>query len=243
MSLKITIRHLYPDLMNIYGDRGNIIALVQRLKWRNIDVEVVDHTIGARLRPGDTDIYFFGGGQDQAQNSVAQDLARISSVIYEDINNNVVALCVCGGYQLFGRAYYDLAGNEIPGIGVFPVVTRAGSQRMVGNCIVEAQVFGLNKPIIGFENHSGRTRLDDEATPFARVIKGFGNNGEDKTEGCVFNNALGTYLHGSLLPKNPELSDALLAQALHRHDTTFKLDLLDNTLEQQAFNEAQSRFR
>ncbi len=223
--MKLHITHLYPKRMNIYGDRGNILTLSKRASWRGIDVEVTEVEISERL-PKRTDLYFFGGGQDQEQIAVAHDLAHHKTKLAEDVANGVALLAVCGGYQLLGHYYEPGAGERLEGVGVFPITTIAGNKRLIGNVVAEAKVKGIVEPIVGFENHSGLTRLSPGAEPLAHITAGFGNNGEDGTEGCKTNNAIGTYLHGSLLPANPALADWLLEAA-----TGKRLEKLDDTLE------------
>lgn len=264
MEFSLNITHLYPDTMNIYGDRGNVIALTRRAQWRGIKVNLNLIKIGDKLNQDSTDIYFFGGGQDQAQSSVAEDLKTKADTIRADIDKGVCALTVCGGYQLFGRFYVDPDGHKSEGIAIFEINTRAGSKRMIGNLLVkstplQADIFetyqrfsaetifekqqneGFELPLIGFENHSGQTYLEKGAEALGTVVKGFGNNGEDKTEGVHYKNAFGTYLHGSLLPKNPLFADYLIEKALQRKYPNFKLKPLKNSMEEATFTEAQSR--
>lgn len=240
MTPQLVICHLYPELMNIYGDTGNIIALSRRATWRHITVEIKTCLLGDTVKPGETDLYFFGGGQDAAQTAVAADLKRLKAVIATEIEDGVPALTVCGGFQLFGQQYVDQDGQSMDGLGIFNVETRAGSPRFVGNVLVETgPEFGRHQ-LIGFENHSGRTYLGDGAHPFATVLSGHGNNGSDQTEGVVHHHAIGTYMHGSLLPKNPWLTDWLIEQAMKRKQPNFTLAPLDDTLERAAFSEALS---
>ncbi len=241
MKISLTIGHLYPDLMNIYGDRGNILALIHRAQRRGIDITVREISLNDSLRSGDIDIYFFGGGQDQAQLIIAEDLLKKADVLRAEITAGVPALTICGGYQLLGRAYVDQAGVEIPGLGIFPVITRAGTKRLVGNILIEGQGPFKGHSIIGFENHSGQTYLDDNVQPFGRVARGYGNNEHDKTEGVIVHHAIGTYLHGSLLPKNPIVTDWLLQQACQRKYPDFVLSTLDCHFEQLAFAETKNR--
>lgn len=239
--MKLTIGYLYPDLMNIYGDRGNIIALKKRAGWRGTEVEVRPISIGDEMQPGEIDLYFFGGGQDQQQESVARDLVVSSKgkVIKKDVERGVPLLSVCGGYQLLGEYYQPHSGPKLKGIGLFPTYTIASHQRMIGNIVIESQ-FGK---LVGFENHSGKTYLKPGAKPLGQVIKGFGNNGEDQTEGCIYKNAIGCYMHGSLLPKNPKLTDWLLKKALElKYGKKAELEPLDDSLEDLAHREAVKKF-
>ncbi len=255
--MKLIIGYLYPDLMNIYGDTGNIIALTKRTQWRGIEVKVKHISIKQKLRKGEADLYFFGGGQDQAQSLVASDLESSGKgkVIKSEIERGVPLLAVCGGYQLLGEYYKPHKGPKLPGIGLFPAYTEAGSDRMIGNIVVRVQGTGYSKhhpvtyhlspvtSLVGFENHSGKTHLKKGSLPLGMVTKGFGNNGEDKTEGCIYKNAIGCYMHGSLLPKNPKLTDWLLKKALEvKYGKEVELKSLDDSLENQAHQTAIQKF-
>jgi CobQ-like glutamine amidotransferase family enzyme len=226
--MPIVIGWLYGASMNIYGDRGNIIALTQRAAWRGLETEVVSIGIGDPLPPR-VDIYFFGGGQDQEQIAVSRDLqgdkgARIKA----DIEQGAAALTICGGYQLFGREYRPHDAAPLPGIGVFDAVTEAGPERFIGNVVIDSQWGEL----VGFENHSGLTTLGAGLEPIGTVRVGRGNNGRDGKEGARYRNAIGCYLHGALLPKNPALTDWLL-EAGYAHATGQHASLapLDNRFE------------
>lgn len=224
--MDLRICHLYPDLMCIYGDRGNVIALSQRARWRGIDVEVREHHADGLLDPDRADLYFFGGGQDQGQDVVSKDLQGPNGeALRRSLAGGAAVLSVCGGYQLLGREYVPLEGAPITGLGVLDVSTRAGTKRFVNNLLAEAP----QGTLIGFENHSGRTYLGPAARPLARVLVGHGNNGEDKTEGAVQGRMVGTYCHGSVLPKNPWLADMLLGWALERRHGTVQLAPLDDS--------------
>jgi CobQ-like glutamine amidotransferase family enzyme len=221
----LRIGHLYPDLMNIYGDRGNVIALAQRARWRGIGVEVRPYTVGAWVDPDWPDVWFFGGGQDQGQDIVGADLAGANgSALRRSVEGGAAIFSVCGGYQLLGHEYVPETGPSIPGVGILDVTTRAGRKRFVGNLLAESP----DGQLIGFENHSGRTYLGPAARPLGTVIAGNGNNGEDKTEGAVQGKVIGCYLHGSCLPKNPWLADRLLTWALDRRGGTVTLEPLDD---------------
>jgi len=234
--VKIVVGHLYPDYLNIYADRGNIAVLSRRAAWRGHELEVHSVSIGDPLIPGEHDLLYVGGGQDREQALVAQDLVAKAAGVQESVAAGAALLAVCGGYQLLGRSYRDLHGSELPGIGVFPVDTVAGETRMIGDVLLECELEpGLRRTLTGFENHAGRTRLDPGAQPLGRVVAGFGNDGESGWEGCRVGRALGTYLHGPLLPRNPWLADWLLAQALaHRHGVAPKLEPLPDELETEA---------
>lgn len=208
--MKLTIGYLYGDEMNIYGDTGNIIALEKRAEWRGIRVRVKRFGIGDKLEKGQADLYFFGGGQDENQFRVAKDLVQNKKLLLEAVERGIPLLSICGGYQLLGEYYRPQKGPKLGGLGIFRAYTQAGSKRMIGNIVISS-MFG---DLVGFENHSGKTYLEKGSTPLGLVKKGFGNNGEDRTEGCIYNNAIGCYMHGSLLPKNPKLADWLLQKAL-----------------------------
>ena len=215
--MRIVVGHLFPDYLNIYADRGNIAVLVRRAAWRGHELEVRPIGAGDALVPGEHDLLYVGGGQDREQALIAPALARLGPAILESAASGAAVLAVCGGYQLFGRVYRDQAGDELPGIGLFPAETVAGSGRMIGDVLLECEFEpGDRRTLAGFENHAGRTLLDPDAEPLGRVVAGFGNDGESGFEGCRVGRAIGTYLHGPLLPRNPWLADWLLAQALAR---------------------------
>ena len=233
--MDLRIAHLYPDLMNIYGDRGNVIALAQRAKWRGVAVEVRPYSVAEWTDPDWPDIWFFGGGQDQGQDIVGADLAgKNGSALRKSVETGAAIFSVCGGYQLLGHEYVPETGPSIPGVGILDVTTRAGKKRFVGNLLADSP----RGQLIGFENHSGRTYLGPRATPLGTVIAGNGNNGEDKTEGAVQDHVIGCYLHGSCLPKNPWLADQLLAWALGRRNGTVTLEPLDDSDELAAREQA-----
>jgi lipid II isoglutaminyl synthase (glutamine-hydrolysing) len=213
--VKIRVGHLYPDYLNIYADRGNIAVLERRAAWRGIELSVEALGVGDGVEPGRHDLYYVGGGQDREQALIAPDLAAKGSALRDAVAGGATVLAVCGGYQLLGSFYRDVSGAEQPGAGVLPLHTVAGETRMIGDCLLECELEpGVLRTLAGFENHAGRTHLEDGAEPLGRVIAGFGNDGESGFEGCRVGRALGTYLHGPLLPRNPWLADWLLAQAL-----------------------------
>ncbi len=233
--MDLRIAHLYPDLMSIYGDRGNVVALTQRARWRDIVVEVRPYTAGMTFDADWPDLLFFGGGQDIGQDIVGADLLGSNGdAVRRAIAGGAAAFLVCGGYQLFGSEYRPEAGPPIPGLGVLDVHTKAGKQRFVGNLVAETPE-GL---LVGFENHSGRTYLGSKAVPLGAVLVGHGNNGEDRTEGAVQGKMIGTYSHGSCLPKNPWLADKLLAWALERRHGSVSLMPLDDREERAASEQA-----
>lgn len=223
----IRIAHLYADLLNLYGDRGNILTLRSRLLWRSLPCVVDEISIGEHHKKfADYDLFFIGGGQDEQQKPVAKDLLSRASELSDAVESGKPVLAVCGGYQLLGRSYQTSAGADIPGLAVLDIETRAKPQtegqkqdRLVGNVSAELLIAMKHKSeistLVGFENHSGRTYIVSERTqPLAKVIRGFGNNAEDGYEGAVYKNVFGTYLHGSLLPKNPHLADELIYRSL-----------------------------
>jgi CobQ-like glutamine amidotransferase family enzyme len=234
--MKIVVGHLYPDYLNIYADRGNIAVLARRAGWRGHELDV--HAVSMRdaVHPGEYDLLYIGGGQDREQALVAQDLATKAAGVLESVAAGAALLAVCGGYQLLGRSYRDFHGVDLPGIGLFPLDTVAGKRRMIGDVLLECELEpGKRRTLAGFENHAGRTRLDAQAQPLGRVLAGFGNDGKSGWEGCRVGRAVGTYLHGPLLPRNPWFADWVLAQALaHRLGTPPELDPLPDELETEA---------
>lgn len=238
MAQRLNICHLYADIMDTYGDKGNIIALTKRCEWRGIDVSVTNVGIQEKLLLEDFDLFFFGGGQDKAQVMVGKDLQKKSKDIKRAVENGAVLLSICGGYQLLQNYFKTQDGVEIKGIGLFDAYTKGSNHRMIGNLTVETslQMPETSGQLIGFENHSGKTYLDSNLQPLGTVVRGFGNNGEDKTEGAIYKNAFGCYLHGSLLPKNPHFADYLISKALERRYGKIKLEPLDDAIEWQAHN-------
>jgi lipid II isoglutaminyl synthase (glutamine-hydrolysing) len=211
----IVVGHLYPDYLNIYADRGNIAVLARRAAWRGHDLEVRAIGLGEPIEPGGCALYYIGGGQDREQALVAADLAGKGEALRAEVERGAALLAVCGGYQLLGRGYRDAQGRWLAGAGLFPLETVAGDRRMIGDVLLECELEpGVRHTVAGFENHAGRTLLDPGAVPLGRVLAGFGNDGESGFEGCRVGTALGTYLHGPLLPRNPWLADWLLGQAL-----------------------------
>ncbi len=222
--------------MNIYADRGNIAVLRSRLAWRGLSLEVTEAGIGDRVDPRAHDMYYLGGGQDRDQAVVARDLAADKGdALRAAAADGAVVLAVCGGFQLAGDGYTALDGSRMPGIGLLDLDTRAGTTRLIGNLVIESDLDGASRTIVGFENHAGRTTLGPGARPLGRVVHGHGNNGADRREGAVQGRVVGTYLHGPLLPKNPWLADLLLRWALeHRGGTAPDLAPLDDRLESAA---------
>lgn len=241
---EIRVAHLYPEYLNIYADRGNIAVFANRAAWRGIELVVEPVSVDEELRPGAHDLLYVGGGQDREQALIAPDLAAKGDAIREAVGGGAAVLAVCGGYQLLGRFYRDRAGAELPGAGLFPLHTIAGEQRLIGDCLLECELEpGAKRTLAGFENHAGLTRLEAGAEPLGRVVAGFGNDGASGFEGCRVGSAVGTYLHGPLLPRNPWLADWLLARALeHRGEAPDLVELPDG-LEQEAHLVSAARAR
>jgi lipid II isoglutaminyl synthase (glutamine-hydrolysing) len=242
--MKVRVGHLYPDYLNIYADRGNIAVLARRSGLRGHELDVQSVGLDEALDPRAHDLLYIGGGQDREQALVAADLAAKAESLREAVANGAALLAVCGGYQLLGRGYRGRDGAEMPGAGLFPHETVAGPDRMIGDVLLECELDpGERHLLAGFENHAGRTLLDPGAVPLGRVVYGFGNDGASGFEGCRLDRALGTYLHGPLLPRNPWLADWLLAQAL-AHATggdAPPLSPLDDELEAEAQRVAAGR--
>lgn len=224
--------------MNIYGDWGNVLTLKRRSQWHGYSVKVVDIEPGQDL-PEDLDLLVGGGGQDSGQALIQADLLRLGDKLHRLANQKLPMLMVCGLYQLFGHFFQTKDGQKIEGIGLFDIETYGGDRRMIGNVIVSTK-FG---DIIGYENHSGMTVLGENQKPLGRVIRGDGNNGKDKTEGAIYKNVVGTYLHGSLLPKNPILADALIESAVIRRYGEFEPQIIDDTFALHAREIARNRPR
>ena len=225
---KIKIAHLYPKLLNIYGDRGNILTLKCRCEWRGIEVEIEEINIGDKIN--EHDIYFIGGGQDLQQIEVAKELQKHKGFLARERDRMAVFLGICGGYQLMGHYYQPFSGERLEGISLLDAYTVAGNKRFIGNVTAETD-FVEPSSLVGFENHSGLTYLKGETEPLGRVITGNGNNGTDGTEGARYKNVFGTYLHGSFLPKNPQFADYMIELALGS-----KPEPLDDKIEMLAHN-------
>ncbi len=226
MNLSITLLHLYARDMNIYGDHGNVLVIKRRLEWHGYDVKVIEYNPGDAF-PSEVDIILGGGGQDSGQDKIMEDLLKIGSRLQKLADDGVPMLMVCGLYQLFGKFFKTQDGHIIKGISLLDVQTYAGNERLIGNTITESSEFG---ELIGYENHSGQTFLGPDAAPLAKVIRGAGNNGQDDTEGARYKNVIGTYLHGPILPKNPELADFLIEQAVIRKYGEFVPTVIDDHL-------------
>jgi CobQ-like glutamine amidotransferase family enzyme len=231
MSHLITIAHLYPREMNIYGDMGNIITLVKRLEWRGFRARVQPVEVGEPFDFSDVDVVFGGGGQDSGQSVVAADLLGRGKALRDMASGGAPMLLICGLYQLFGHSFLTVDGQKLPGIDVFNTTTTGGKVRMIGNVVVETERFGK---LIGFENHSGQTRLNKGQEALGQVLQGHGNDLKSGREGAVAQAAIGTYLHGPVLPKNPKLADYLLLTALSRRFGVTELAPLDDAFEMAA---------
>lgn len=230
--MELNICHLYPDLLNVYGDMGNILILKYRAEQRNIQVNIYNVSMNDDFDPEKYDITFFGGGQDFEQSIVSQDLIENKKESIKNyIENEKVFLCICGGYQLLGKYYTTPSGEKLDGLDILDIYSEGGETRFIGNTIIYNEEF--KETYVGFENHSGRTYIGD-LNPLGKVLHGYGNNGEDKQEGCIYKNTFCTYFHGSLLSKNPELADRLLHTALSKKYDDVSLVPLDDTLELKA---------
>ncbi len=234
MSTPVVLRvvHLYPEHLNIYADRGNMMVLEARCRRRGVAFDLIGCGLGDAL--AQADLYYLGGGQDRDQALVAGDLARRADDLRAAVDGGSLVLGVCGGYQMLGHGYIGQAGDELPGVGLVDLTTEAGPDRMIGNIAVECDLDGESRLVVGFENHAGRTWLGPGVQPFGRVVHGHGNNGQDGGEGVLDGNVIGTYVHGPLLPKNPELADWLIARALRRQLGEVSLEPLDDSLAREA---------
>lgn len=225
---ELVIGHLFPDLLNLYGDSGNIICLMQRSKWRGIEPKLITYKIQDEIDFDHTDILFIGGGSDREQSIVCDKLKSIRESLEKYVERGGVILAICGGYQLLGESYRAANNDIVEGVGILDIKTENGEGRLIGNMIIKSEVCDM--PIVGFENHGGRTFIGD-CEPLGRVVVGNGNNGQDKTEGIHFKNVYGTYLHGPLLPKNPHLCDRLILEALKNKYRDIELCKLDDSEE------------
>lgn len=215
--MKLNICHLYPDVLNLYGDQGNIICLKNRLKWRNIDCEITEVSIGESCDFDDQDIFFIGGGQDFEQEVLLADLAAGKAAdIRSAVDDRKTFLVICGGYQMLGEYYKTWDGQQCDFIGAIDYYTVGSKDRMIGNFMYECHKDNSGATVVGFENHSGKTYLGEGIRPLGKILSGYGNNGEDGTEGVRYNNVFGTYSHGPVLPKNPRLADFIIKTALER---------------------------
>lgn len=224
--MKLKIYHMYPDLLNLYGDLGNVTCLSRRCQWRGIDAEVVGFSMNNEVPLEDGDIFFIGGGSDRGQNIVYSHLLKYRKEMGDLIEDGSPVLAICGGYQLLGEKYIDAEGNDVPGLGIFDYHTKSEEGRLIGNIIIKNSL-GLNpETLVGFENHGGRTYHEHQS--LGKVVVGYGNNGKDHEEGMVYQNCIGTYLHGPLLPKNPHLADHLILKALENKYGLKELSTLED---------------
>ncbi|MFZ1301145.1 MAG: glutamine amidotransferase [Candidatus Microsaccharimonas sp.] len=235
----ITILQLYPKDMNIYGDNGNLQVLVKRLEWYGYAPVVISYNVGDTL-PKKVDIVIGGGGQDSGQEKIHADLITIGPELQKWANAGVPMLMVCGLYQLFGHFFKTLAGKQLDGIGILDVETYGTNERLIGNIVTHSEEFG---DIIGYENHSGQTHLGSNVEPLATVIKGAGNNSSDGQEGARYKNVIGTYLHGSILPKNPLVADFLIRTAVEKKYNELSSNLIDDLFADTAREVARNRPR
>jgi CobQ-like glutamine amidotransferase family enzyme len=241
--MRIRVAHLYPDYLNIYADRGNIAVFERRAALRGHALEITGVAPGDSLEPSAFDLIYVGGGQDREQALIAPDLAARGEAIRRAVDGGTALLAVCGGYQLLGRGYRGRDGSTMPGAGLFPHETVAGDRRLIGDVLLEVDLDGLLTTVAGFENHAGRTLLDAGATPLGRVVAGHGNDGTSGYEGCRVGAAIGTYLHGPLLPRNPALADWLLGRALVHAGGGGELEPLGDELERLAHAVSAGRAR
>ena len=242
MELKLV--HLYPDVLNLYGDRGNILCLRRRMEWRGLGVQVEEKPIGSDASLRGADLIFIGGGQDFEQEALLEDLHRgKDAALRSAVADGVPVLAICGGYQMLGNYYETHDGVRCDFVGAVDLYTVGGEKRMIGNYLFRCGQESGGMEVVGFENHSGRTWLGKGVQPLGRVLAGCGNNGEDGTEGVRYNNVFGTYSHGPLLPKNPALCDEILRTALERKYGKAELSPLDDGPEQKAFAEIAGRLR
>lgn len=236
--MKLTIGHLYPDLLNLYGDRGNIQCMMKRSIWRGIEAETIAFSMGDSIDFSKLDIVLLGGGSDREQRIVCSKLSSIRDDFRSYVEDGGSVIAVCGGYKLLGH-YYKTEEGTLEGLSLVDLYTEQGSPRLIDNIVLENPDFSL--PIVGFENHGGRTYIGNNK-PFGKVLYGHGNNGEDGTEGVLYKNVVGTYLHGPLLPKNPHICDYLLSNALERKYGNGTLSPLDDTQEKEANQFIYNRF-
>ena len=222
----LRVLHLYPELLNLYGDSGNVLVLRRRLEWRGINCEVDEVHMGDRVEATGADLVFIGGGSDREQRVVCEELLAQRQELASFVEDGGVLLAVCGGYQLLGHSYL-MGEEEVRGLSLVDLYTDRGSPRLIGNVVVESRI--APQPIVGYENHGGRTHLGAGVEPLGRVLFGYGNDGQSGEEGCLYRNVVGTYVHGPLLPKNPGVADWLLARALERRYGAGELEPLDDT--------------
>lgn len=235
----LRILQLYPRDMNIYGDSGNTLVLSQRIKWHGYIPELISYNPGD-VFPTDIDIIIGGGGQDSGQDKIQEDLLTLRDQLHSLADTGMPMLLICGLYQLFGNFFKTGDGHIINGIGIFDIETHAGPERLIGNITTHSDTFG---EIIGYENHSGQTFLASGVTPLGTIVKGAGNNGQDETEGAIYKNVIGSYLHGSLLPKNPAIADFLIEKAATKKFGEFTPTVIDDRFAKLAREHALKRPR
>jgi lipid II isoglutaminyl synthase (glutamine-hydrolysing) len=235
---QINIYHLYPGHLNLYGDRGNMLAFRRRAEWHGIALDIIAVEPGDSINFNHCDLLFMGGGQDSDQKLVASDLARRSSEMRKAVEDGMAIFAVCGSYQLLGNYYTTHKGERIGGLKIIDLHTEAGEKRLIGNAVINCSLWDPPQTLVGFENHAGKTFLGPQIQHLGEVLSGYGNNGLDKKEGAVYKNVIGTYLHGSLLPKNPWLTDYLLQKALDFRNQQYLLKELDDAMEQKAHETA-----
>jgi len=236
---QLTIVQLYPDDMNIYGDWGNVLTVKKRAEWHGFDVNLIDYNVGDTF-PENADMLIGGGGQDSGQLKVQADLQKLAPTLQALADDDTPMLMICGLYQLFGRFFKTSKGQVIDGISIFHAETHAGPERLIGNIVTHNEQFG---DIIGYENHSGQTFIDSDMQPLGTIVRGAGNNGQDETEGCMYRNVIGTYLHGSLLPKNPAIADALIEEAAKKKFGDFTPTVIEDRFASKAREVALKRPR
>lgn len=238
MNREIRIGHLYPDLLNLYGDRGNIACMMQRCKWRGIGAQTIEFELNDAIDFEKLDIVLLGGGSDREQRIVCQKLKEIQPDFKAYVEDNGVVIAVCGGFQLLGN-YYKTDEGVIEGLKLVDLYTEQEEGRLIDNIVLQSDLFEM--PVVGFENHGGRTYINDNK-PFGKVLYGSGNNGKSGEEGVIYKNVIGTYLHGPLLPKNPHVCDWLIEKALERKYGIGELEPLDDSQEQEANQYIYNRF-
>ena len=225
--MKIKIAHIYPELLNLYGDMGNIASLKKRAEWRNIEVEIIEYNINDIIDFENTDIIFIGGGSDKEQLTLCKKLMEYTEEIKKYIENNGVLIAICSGFEILGK-YYKINNEEVQALGLLDIYTEYADNRLIGDAVIETDF--LERPVVGFENHGGRVYTSNN-NPLGNVLYGNGNNGIDGLEGVMYKNVIGTYLHGPLLPKNPHLSDYIIKKALQNKYGEIELQELDDSIE------------
>ena len=239
MSHNLRILQLYPRDMNIYGDTGNTLTLLKRAQWHGLDVELLEYNPGDEW-PDDIHLIVGGGGQDSGQSTIENDLKKIAGKLQDLAEDDTPMLMICGLYQLFGHFFKTSNDEVIDGVGILDIETHAGPKRLIGNIVTDSDQFG---EIVGYENHSGLTYLGEGVSPLGKIQKGAGNNGQDASEGAIYRNVIGSYLHGSLLPKNPQIADYLIEQAAMRAFGSFTPTVIDDSFANQARRVALTRPR